>query len=56
MEVFCQRLDDEFDASIMITAPSVPYKSNIIYSNLISKHSFIKAKYFFKLKFMERKI
>jgi elongation factor 4 len=27
MEVFCQRLDDEFDAQVMITAPSVPYKS-----------------------------
>lgn len=26
MEVFCQRLDDEFDQPVMVTAPSVPYK------------------------------
>lgn len=29
MEVFCQRLDDEFDATVMITAPSVPYRVRI---------------------------
>ncbi|XP_054160333.1 translation factor GUF1 homolog, mitochondrial-like [Oppia nitens] len=29
MEVFCQRLDDEFDAQVVITAPSVPYKVKI---------------------------
>ncbi|KPM07677.1 translation factor GUF1, mitochondrial-like protein [Sarcoptes scabiei] len=29
MEVFCQRLDDEFDAPVVITAPSVPYKIKI---------------------------
>ncbi|KAI2808248.1 Translation factor guf1 mitochondrial [Blomia tropicalis] len=29
MEVFCQRLDDEFDAQVMITSPSVPYKVHI---------------------------
>lgn len=25
MEVFCQRLDDEFDSPVMITTPSVPF-------------------------------
>ncbi|CAG2184039.1 unnamed protein product, partial [Oppiella nova] len=29
MEVFCQRLDDEFNAQVVITAPSVPYKVKI---------------------------
>lgn len=29
MEVFCQRLDDEFDAPVVVTAPSVPYKIKI---------------------------
>lgn len=29
MEVFCQRLDDEFDQPVMVTAPSVPYKVQI---------------------------
>ena len=26
MEVFTQRLEDEFDASVIVTPPSVPYK------------------------------
>lgn len=30
MEVFCERLDQEFDAQVVITAPSVPYKVKII--------------------------
>jgi len=28
MDVFRQRLEDEHDASIIITAPTVPYKGN----------------------------
>lgn len=27
MEVFRQRLEDEYDANVIITAPTVPYKS-----------------------------
>ncbi len=27
MDVFRQRLEDEYDANVIITAPSVPYKS-----------------------------
>lgn len=27
MDVFRQRLEDEYDANIIITAPTVPYKS-----------------------------
>lgn len=34
MEVFSQRLDDEFDAQVMITAPSVPYKGKSVFSSL----------------------
>lgn len=26
MDVFRQRLEDEYDASVIITAPTVPYK------------------------------
>ena len=26
LEVFSQRLDDEYDAEVLITTPSVPYK------------------------------
>ena len=26
MDVFCQRLEDEYDANVIITAPTVPYK------------------------------
>lgn len=26
MDVFRQRLEDEYDANIIVTAPSVPYK------------------------------
>ena len=29
MDVFRQRLEDEYDANVIITAPSVPYKSEI---------------------------
>ncbi|XP_023219214.1 translation factor GUF1 homolog, mitochondrial-like [Centruroides sculpturatus] len=29
LEVFCERLDQEFDAQVVITAPSVPYKVKI---------------------------
>jgi translation elongation factor EF-4 len=28
MDVFRQRLEDEYDASIIITAPTVPYKGS----------------------------
>ena len=31
MDVFRQRLEDEYDANVIITAPTVPYKS-IIFS------------------------
>lgn len=27
MDVFRQRLEDEYDANVIITAPTVPYKS-----------------------------
>ena len=30
MDVFRQRLEDEYDANVIITAPTVPYKSNIL--------------------------
>jgi translation elongation factor EF-4 len=26
MSVFCQRLEDEYDANVIVTAPTVPYK------------------------------
>ena len=29
MEVFTQRLEDEYDASVIVTPPSVPYKLKI---------------------------
>lgn len=29
MDVFRQRLEDEHDANVIITAPTVPYKSSI---------------------------
>jgi translation elongation factor EF-4 len=29
MDVFRQRLEDEYDANVIITAPTVPYKSII---------------------------
>jgi translation elongation factor EF-4 len=31
MDVFRQRLEDEHDANVIITAPTVPYKSIILY-------------------------
>lgn len=33
MEVFTQRLEDEFDSSVVITSPSVPYRSKKIFQN-----------------------
>lgn len=33
MDVFKQRLEDEYDANVIITAPSVPYKGeSMIYA------------------------
>lgn len=29
MDVFRQRLEDEYDASVIITAPTVPYKGQL---------------------------
>jgi translation elongation factor EF-4 len=29
MDVFRQRLEDEYDANVIITAPTVPYKSEM---------------------------
>lgn len=29
MDVFCQRLEQEFDASVIITSPNVPFKGEI---------------------------
>lgn len=31
MDVFRQRLEDEYDANIIITAPTVPYKGLLIF-------------------------
>jgi translation elongation factor EF-4 len=31
MDVFRQRLEDEYDANIVITAPTVPYKGLLFY-------------------------
>ena len=31
MDVFRQRLEDEYDANVIITAPTVPYKSIVLY-------------------------
>ena len=28
MDVFRQRLEDEYDANVIVTAPTVPYKGN----------------------------
>ena len=33
MDVFRQRLEHEYDANVVITAPSVPYKGLLIISN-----------------------
>lgn len=30
MDVFRQRLEDEYDANVIITAPTVPYKGNFV--------------------------
>lgn len=32
MDVFRQRLEDEYDANVIVTAPSVPYKSKTAHS------------------------
>lgn len=29
MDVFRQRLEDEYDANVIITAPTVPYKGDL---------------------------
>ena len=39
MDVFRQRLEDEYDANVIITAPTVPYKSIILYRRLRILHS-----------------
>ena len=36
MDVFRQRLEDEYDANVIITAPTVPYKSK---HSLIAEYS-----------------
>ena len=30
MDVFRQRLEDEYDANVIITAPTVPYKGELL--------------------------
>ena len=37
MDVFRQRLEDEYDANVIITAPTVPYKSKLMHS-LVAKY------------------
>ena len=32
MDVFRQRLEDEYDANIIVTAPTVPYKGEFLLS------------------------
>ena len=32
MDVFRQRLEDEYDANIIVTAPTVPYKGELLLS------------------------
>lgn len=38
MEVFCQRLEQEYGAAPIITAPSVTYKAKIIGRDNIKQH------------------
>ncbi|GBM31745.1 Translation factor GUF1, mitochondrial [Araneus ventricosus] len=38
MEVFCQRLYQEFDADVVVTAPGIPYKIKIKGKNNIKKY------------------
>jgi translation elongation factor EF-4 len=33
MDVFRQRLEDEYDANIIVTAPTVPYKGGLCFTN-----------------------
>ena len=35
MDVFRQRLEDEYDANVIITAPTVPYKGKIAYLRVL---------------------
>jgi len=35
MSVFCQRLEDEYDANVIVTAPTVPYKGARVWSPLM---------------------
>jgi translation elongation factor EF-4 len=32
MSVFCQRLEDEYDANVIVTAPTVPYKGMCLWN------------------------
>ena len=47
MEVFTQRLEDEYDASVIVTPPSVPYKIKVCdfvtkkYADLIDQNNCI---------------
>lgn len=38
MEVFCQRLDKEFDAQVIVTTPGVPYKARLNDKKSIKEH------------------
>ncbi|XP_062899282.1 translation factor Guf1, mitochondrial isoform X1 [Mobula hypostoma] len=38
MEVFNQRLEQEYNASVILTAPTVPYKAILLSSKLIKQH------------------
>ncbi|PVD37926.1 hypothetical protein C0Q70_00528 [Pomacea canaliculata] len=38
MDVFCQRLEQEFDASFIVTSPNVPYKVRITGAKSIKKY------------------
>lgn len=41
MDVFCQRLDQEFDAQVVVTSPSVSYKASYfpVYYHFIKKYA-----------------
>jgi translation factor GUF1, mitochondrial len=38
MDVFRQRLEDEYDANVIITAPTVPYRGMFLSFSLINAH------------------
>lgn len=38
MEVFNQRLEQEYNASVIVTAPTVPYKAILTSAKLIKVH------------------